>query len=326
MVDAPEHDAGTWSLGPADRDQPAGRVLPLLLGGYLRSFRGHETGVRADVDIEELHRFRVDLRRARSLMAVGAAVLPREELLLLRALSTWTMDVTSPVRDLDVLCAELSDLGARVVPELRDGADLLAAAVQRRRAEAHHDLIDALDGDRYPVLLRRWESMSTVFRIGGGEPGPDARRPAGPVVDEMILRSFARLRRRGRVATRTDEREAWHDLRKALKRFRYVVAGFAPMYPEGSFDKVLGRLSKLQDALGRLQDHHVQAQLVEDVGSGHGGRAGLAAGVIADSLHRDAEAALDGCAALWSEFDRPAIRRRLTDVLPSAHATARRSG
>lgn len=305
----------TWRPGPEDRDQLAGRVLPLVLGGHLAEFRGLEPGVREDVDVEVLHQFRVNLRRARSLMAVGGGVFPDEELLLLRALSTWMMGVTSPVRDLDVLCAEMPRLGDRVVPELGDGVEALSVHLLARRSGAFDDLVEALDGERYPVLLRRWEVMSTVFRVGGGEPGPDARRLAGPVIDELILRSFERLRRRGRIATRSEDRAAWHDLRKALKRFRYLAASFAPMYPDGPFKRVSKLASRLQDALGQLQDCHVQAEIVEEVGAAEGGRAGLAAGVIADSLHRESETAHARCGELWSDFDRPGLRRQLHDLL-----------
>lgn len=308
-----------WRLGPADRDQPAGRVLPLVLGGYLDAFREREPGVRSDVDPEDLHQYRVNLRRARSLMAAGTDVFPSEELVLLMALSSWMAATTSPVRDLDVLLDDFEGLRARIVPELADGADALGEALQQCRADAFAELVQALDGDRYPVLIRRWQAMSTVFRVGGGEPGSDARVRAGTVVDELVLASFRRLRKRGKRAMRSDDLEAWHDLRKAIKRFRYLVASFAPMYPKGSFKKVLGHLSDLQDTLGRLQDHHVQAALIEEVGVDAGGRAALAAGVVSDLLHRDAEAAHAHCRDAWSAFDRPKLRHQLTDLLTSDH-------
>lgn len=304
-----------WQLGPGDRVQPAGRVLALVLGDYLDAFRGLEAGVRADSDPEDLHQYRVNLRRARSLMAAGDSVLPSEELVLLMALSSWMAALTSPVRDLDVLLDDLEDMRCRVVPELADGVAALSAALLQRRARAFAELIDALDGDRYPVLIRRWHAMSTVFRVGGGEPGPDAREPSGVVVDELVRESFHRLRKRGKRAMKTDDLEAWHDLRKAIKRFRYVVASFAPMYPKGSFKKVLRNLSDLQDTLGRLQDHHVQAALIEQVGIDAGGRAALAAGVMSDHLHRDAESAHAHCREAWAEFDRPKLRHHLADVL-----------
>lgn len=302
-------------MGPEDRRQSAGRLVPLVLDGYLRELRRHEPGVRADVDPEELHDFRVALRRARSLLAASQRVLPAEELELLRALAKWLAGVTSPVRDLDVLLADLPDLLDRVAPELADGAPPLRSALVEGRAGAYAELVEVLDGERYPVLLRRWQAMASVYRIGGGDPGPDAGRPAGEVVDRLIWRSYRRACKRAAVATSGDALEAWHELRKALKRFRYLVAAFAPLYPEGAFDKVSRRLSDLQDTLGRLQDHHVQAAIVEEVGVEVGGRAALVAGAVADSLHRDAEVAHAHCCEAWASFDRPGTRRRLAELL-----------
>ncbi len=308
-------EADPWALTPDDREQPAGRVVPLVLEGYLVTFKGHERGVRLDEDPEELHDFRVTLRRTRSLLAAAKDVLPAEELALLRALAAWMAGVTSPVRDLDVLLADLPEFSDRISDELADGLDPLRTALEEERDASFVELVEALDGDRYPVLLRRWQVMGTVYRVGGGEPGPDAGRPAGEVVDQLILRSYRRTRRRGKAAMATDDRAQWHELRKALKRFRYLVAAFGPMYEPGTFSKVQKRLSALQDTLGRLQDHHVQASLVEAVGVDAGGRAALAAGVVADAMHRDAEVAHARCRDAWSDFDRPKLRHHLTDLL-----------
>ena len=304
-----------WDLGPADRSQPAGRVLALVLDGYLRTFRDHEPGVRADIDPEELHDYRVALRRSRSLLSAGRSVFPPDELELLESLSAWMASVTGPVRDLDVLIADLGPLSGRLADELADGVDLLRAELAARRSEAFGSLIEVLDGNRYQVLLRRWQRMASVYRIGGGEAGPDAANVAGPVVDSLILAAHDRVRHRAERAMKHDERDAWHSLRKGLKRFRYLVASFAPLYPEGSFDEVSRRLSKLQDKLGRLQDHHVQATLMEAVGMEVGGRAALAAGALADALHRDAEEAHRRCRRAWTHFDTPAVRDQLHEVL-----------
>lgn len=304
-----------WRLGLSDRAQPAGRVLPLVLGTYLEGFRDREPSVRADGDPEDLHQFRVNLRKARSLLAAGADVLPAEELVLLEALTSWFANVTSPVRDLDVLLGDLPELARCVAPELDDAVEALRGAVVDARSDAFDALVAALDGERYQVLLRRWQSMTAVIRVGGSEPGPDARRPMGDVADQLIWASFHRLRRRGKRAMSTDDLDAWHGLRKAIKRFRYLVAAFAAMYPDETFDAVLRRLSDLQDTLGRLQDHHVHAAWVETIGVDAGGRAALAAGVVANDLHQRADRAHEHCRDAWSEFDRPKLRRRLRVLL-----------
>jgi CHAD domain-containing protein len=306
-----------WELGPDDRTQPAGRLLALVLDGYLQQFRSHEAGVRSDEDPEELHDYRVALRRTRSLLAAGKQVFPAEELELLRALTAWLAGVTSSVRDLDVLAEDLPALTGRVAPELADGTPPLTAALAARRADAYGELMAVLDGDRLPVLIRRWRSMASVYRIGGSEAGPDAVRPAGEVVDGLILGSYRRMRKRGKAAMASDDREQWHDLRKALKRFRYLVAAFSPMYEPDAFRKVSKRLSDLQDTLGRLQDHHVQAAIIEEVGVAVGGRAALVAGALADGLHRDAEVAHAHCRDAWKAFDTPKIRSRVEGLLRS---------
>ena len=304
-----------WQLGPADREQSAARILALILGGYLETFRDCEVSVRADLDPEELHRFRVSLRRARSILDAGTDVFPAEELILLSALASWFATVTSPVRDLDVLLAAMASLNGALVPEMADAGEALDEALVVERGAAQLALVHAMDGERYPVLLRRWQTMSTVFRVGGGEPGPDAHRPMGEVADELVMASFPRLRKRGKLAMKTDDLDAWHDLRKAIKRFRYLVAAFAPMYPAGTFKKVLRHLTDLQDTLGRLQDYHVHAAIVERVGVEECGRAALAAGVVADSLHRDASMMHAHCRDAWTEFDRPKLRRQVHAAL-----------
>ena len=198
---------------------------------------------------------------------------------------------------------------------MADAGEALDEALVVERGAAQLALVHAMDGERYPVLLRRWQTMSTVFRVGGGEPGPDAHRPMGEVADELVMASFRRLRKRGKLAMKTDDLDAWHDLRKAIKRFRYLVAAFAPMYPAGTFKKVLRHLTDLQDTLGRLQDYHVHAAIVERVGVEECGRAALAAGVVADSLHRDASMMHAHCRDAWTEFDRPKLRRQVHAAL-----------
>ncbi|MFZ4519978.1 MAG: CHAD domain-containing protein [Microthrixaceae bacterium] len=307
--------ADGWRLGPEDRDQPAGRVLAVVLDGQLAAFLAHEPGVRADEDPEELHDARVAVRRARSLLAAGRRVYPAEERELLAALLRWMAGVTSPVRDLDVLREDLPGLAARLSPELSDGIEPLLAAFDRERATALAALFAAMDSERYPVLLRRWRALGNVYRVGGGEPGPDASRPAGQLADDLVWRAFRRARRAGRVAMDSDDRDAWHDLRKALKRYRYVVNAVAPMYPKGTFGPVQRRLADLQDTLGRLQDHHVQASMIERAGAVGGGRAALAAGALADALHHDAEVAHAHCRDAWAHFDRPKVRLALREAV-----------
>ena len=308
---------GTLAVPGADpRSRPAGAAMADVLGGYLLDLRSHEHGVLEATDPEELHDYRVALRRARSVLWGGRRTFPAEERELLSALLSWLAGLTSVARDLDVVVEDLPRLLDRL-PEgaRRRGAGGLQRELSARQAQAHAALEVALQGARYPVLLRRWESLASGAVVGGGPPGPDADLPAGTVVARVLTRSLKKARRSGAVALASDDRNDWHRLRKDLKRFRYLLSGFGSLYPPGAARPVERDLARLQDVLGKLQDRHVQAALVEQAGLAAGGRSALVAGALSDRLRRAEDTAHRKCHRAFREFDRSDVRAELAHLL-----------
>ena len=307
-----------WALSPEDRDQPAARVFALVLEAHLEEFRRRELLVRSGEDAEDLHKYRVVIRRTRSLLASGDGVFPPEELSLLSAMAAQLAALTSPVRDLDVLLEDLDDRVEPVAERLRVGLPELRTQLLLDRAHCRNALTSALDGDFSVVLLRRWQTMASVYRVGGTEPGPDARRPAGEVVDEVIWASFRRLRKQGRRARASEVDSDWHRLRKRLKRFRYLLMAFEDLYPPRTFSRVLRELAELQEGLGELQDHVARADLIEAAGLAGGGYGALVAGALVDRLSEETPGARRACDHAWDRFDRPKVRRHLREALSAA--------
>ena len=270
----------------------------------------------ADVDIEALHEYRVTVRRARSLVRAGRGVFPSVARRDLRRELGRFAALTSPVRDLDVLLADLDAQIDRLSPRLQVGSPLLRRELERRRAEVFDDLRAGIDHESHIRLLRNWQRLARTVHVGAGGLERDALTPVGVVTDRMVWHSFRAARAAGGRAQSSDELDAWHDLRKALKQFRYVIAAVRPLYPPGTFSEVRARLPRLQDALGDLQDRHVQAELIAEAGRTAGGDAALSAGALADRLHLGTAAAQRHCRSAWRRFDRPRVRRDLRDELP----------
>ena len=120
------------------------------------------------------------LRRTRSLLVAGRSIFPPEELELLEALPAWMASITGPVRDLDVLPTDLpaADRPSRRPVAGRCGA--LVAELTDRRSGAFASLIATLDGNRYQVLLRRWQWMASVYRSAAARPGLTRRDVPAP--------------------------------------------------------------------------------------------------------------------------------------------------
>ena len=313
-----------WSLGVEDRQQPAARVLALLLAGNLQQFRSFEFSVLNDLDPEQLHDYRVSLRRARSLLSSGRSVFPsaqRKE--LLSQLAEFGR-LTSRVRDLDVLLEDLPKLyravglGVVVGGGVEDGkqsseSQELRAALLRNRSGAFADLAARIDPEggeaaKYQAMLRLWYVLGSVHRLGGDDPGKDALRPSVVVAKATILMQFGKVRSAGRAAKKSNEVSDWHRLRKRAKALRYGLVAYAPLLNEPAVSDLVSRLRKLQNVLGRQQDHAVQIQLIELAGVQAGGRTALLAGAISEQLRLEALKDLQSCSAAWSRFDQSSFK------------------
>jgi len=87
------------------------------------------------------------------------------------------------------------------------------------------------------------------------------RRPVREYAAAALERRHRQVRRRGRKLARRDAAEL-HRLRIAVKKLRYTVEFFAPLYPAPRVARVSRPLKALQDALGGINDCATAARLL----------------------------------------------------------------
>ena len=292
-----------------------------VLGGYRDEARSRLPGV-LDGSVEDLHQFRVATRRARSVVGAATGVLPEEPRVVLGQSLRAIARLTSPVRDLDVFVSDLPSLAAAVDAGGRTGAlDALVDIAGAARERPSVSLEWALRGPDGARLFDLWEAASTPVPAGGDAPGPLATEPALAVVDEWTMAAFRRTRRKGRVALESDDLEHWHDLRKSLKKLRYLVTAFGYLHQRSELKPVRKHLKRLQEHIGGLQDHRVQGELIEEMRS----RALAARLPAAAELASDIKAGVDRdlarthaeCTEAWLEFDTRDTRRAFKSLTAS---------
>ena len=196
------------------------------------------------------HQLRVALRRLRAAERLHRPLLAEDISLEVRSMARDVGRAVAPLRDSDVLTAELRN--ASDSPEL---AVALATAniAERGRARA---------------TLRQLEATGFAIRlielaaIGGWKPDP--RKPDQPV-EQLAERALGRLWKRGsrlgdRLSTLSDKDR--HEFRKLLKKLRYCLE-ITPL-PENrkSFTSALKRL---QEDLGTLNDVAVLESWMPDL-------------------------------------------------------------
>jgi CHAD domain-containing protein len=212
-------------------------ATPLVDDAILRA-----AALNADPDAEVLHKLRVALRRLRSLLWAYRPLLMRDFDDKQRALFKYFASAAGRTRDWDILTELLNDtLHVKQAP-----TDSLRAARNDALTSSRETLSDA--------------SIKTALR----EALKNANRELNTEHERTPLSKFARKRlrsaegslhkrmRRASHAKRSDY-AAYHEVRKAGKKVRYLLEFFEPLLPKKQL-KSAKELKKIQKRFGALND------------------------------------------------------------------------
>jgi CHAD domain-containing protein len=208
--------------------------------------------LRDDPSPEALHRLRVSLRRLRSLWWAFEPLLEKGETTRERAVYKYLATAAGKTRDWDILIELLAHEAsgtAELAPRLTDarGAALATSRETLSNADVKHLLHDALSAtakelntshDR--VLMRKFAEK----RVATAE------------------RSLKKRMKRARGAKRSDY-VAFHNVRKAGKKVRYLLEFFEPVL-RGAHKRTLKKLKQIQKRFGALNDVVASEQLLRD--------------------------------------------------------------
>lgn len=247
--------------------------LVSLLRAQLELVLAHDPGTRLDRDPESLHDMRVAARRSRALLHAGRTLIDGDTTALEDELK-WLGGALGSVRDLDVLLMRLRELSAKLDAPDADNARPLLRTLQGQRSRARRTLLRALDGDRYLMLLDRFESELAALRPSDG----------GVSLDELAQKQMKKLRKTAGMLDEDSADAQLHELRKRGKRARYA-------FELAGNDKVVRRAKKLQDVLGEHQDAVVAEDTLRALAEGATAAQAIAAGRLIDGeRERRAEA------------------------------------
>jgi len=220
-------------------DQIAANVLAILRGD----------------DPEGSHQLRVGLRRLRAGLvtfrpALGGAALER-----LADEAKWLGRQVGRQRDLDVVLHDVVLREAGAHPD-EAGLAALAEAVQAMAAAERARLRETLKGGRVHAFLLDLAAFVETggwLRLSDKAQGKALAAPVRGQARASLAACWRRVAKRARGIGGLDAGHR-HELRKSLKRLRYMVEFLAPLYREGRVTSFLERLKALQDIFGELND------------------------------------------------------------------------
>ena len=230
--------------------------LARLLNESLSNVLERLPGVR-EGDQETIHQMRVEIRRAREVVALARAADDSDVLTGVDRTLQRTGRALGRARDADVVCELVQDLELR----FRSAANvvaLLRASAHAARERMRRKAIKRLER----AELERLPGQLGLTRHGGfrGPRRADTRR----LVREHLADRAADLRAAVAHAGGVRFGRRLHDVRIAAKRLRYAleVADRLPVQRPRGARRVLRRA---QDALGQLHDRTVLQDVIREV-------------------------------------------------------------
>jgi inorganic triphosphatase YgiF len=217
-------------------------------------------------DSEGVHQMRVGLRRLRSALSVFRKMIPEGQLAWLQPDAKNAINSLGPARDWDVF---LGDLLAPVIEARIDDSGLkaLRRKAETRRRQSHRrarqDLDDA-EATRFALHFGLWLESAGWQQDRKGKPAKLAAQPLKTFAASVLNKRHGKVLSFGpRLADLSAESR--HELRIAIKKLRYAVEFFGPVFDKTARKPYLKSLKNLQDDFGDLNDLAVAERLLEDL-------------------------------------------------------------
>jgi CHAD domain-containing protein len=222
-------------------------------------------------DVEGMHQLRVGFRRLRVAFSSFGTEFRTPTFEALRQRAKVIATRLAPARDLDVFVDELFEPAATANGAL-DAFSVLRGRAHAARRRAWDESVSQISGPGFANFMsdlgEALDRRSWYEATPGGTHATNMivafATPATTLADRMLTMRLKQSRKRARhLASLSDA--ARHRLRIRLKKLRYTAEFFAPLYTKKVVEPFLGRLSRMQDILGGLNDVAVARTTLESL-------------------------------------------------------------
>ncbi|MCW5732715.1 MAG: CHAD domain-containing protein [Enhydrobacter sp.] len=242
-------------MPPLAPDTPPDTALRQIVAECHADLLKHRIAVLAGRRATGIHQTRVALRRMRAALSLfrGAVHGPGEGRMLraLAAEAKWLASECGPARDLHVFVTETVQ---EVPPEVK--------RIASRLARLHYDRArTALSGARY----NSFDGQLTAFVQAAPAASPtEASNRLDDFGRILLGKRHAKVLRRGQHLGSLDDEEL-HELRIAIKKLRYAATFLRPVFASEEAKAYIDATTRLQGALGAMNDRAVAAQMLDDI-------------------------------------------------------------
>jgi len=217
----------------------------------LAQLQGNERGVRESDAPEFIHQARVAIRRLRSAIRLWRPLLPPDYVNDFDPRWRTLANAMGDTRNWDVFITEILPPIKRAFPDHGD--------LQRLEEEARSHLAGCRQAAQTAMTARTYSQLLLSFTAATLALAESKKPPVTAFVPRSLNKRAKRVAELA-AETKNGTPEARHALRVALKRLRYALEFFAPLFPARRMQRYHQSAAGLLDLLGRMNDIAVAEQ------------------------------------------------------------------
>jgi inorganic triphosphatase YgiF len=215
----------------------------------------HNRTVVLETDVAEgPHQLRVGLTRLRAAHRALKPLLDTPAFQQLEDDARAIARAVGELRDADVLIEDICAPVAGAVLD-QEGFDALHRALQAHRQVKQGSARRCLEGEQWSRLLlglALWPAML--------EGDPSLQQPIEDYTKQTLKKRWKKVTKCGRAIDRLEPEEK-HKMRRSLKKLRYLIEFFVPLFPSKDVKPFVKQLKTLQDVFGYVNDVRMAEQL-----------------------------------------------------------------
>jgi CHAD domain-containing protein len=242
-------------------DEVTAVAIMRMVGQLVEQARTQEEGLIADIDSEFLHQYRVQLRKARSLVSLFKKDLPSPAYHQLKSSLKELGQRTNLLRDLDVFLLDHDQYLTMLPESLHPGLEQACRHIHRLRKRTWQKVVTALDSADYRDKMDEINQALSSPRL------QTRGKKLKQRVDHHIVRQHRHICTSVSTLSTSSSDDAIHQLRIECKKLRYLLELFAELYPRKPLKVLTRELKALQETLGRFNDFTVQHQFLHQLAS-----------------------------------------------------------
>lgn len=272
-----------------DPEMNALDAMRLIYTRLLEIMSANEAGIKADIDTEFLHDYRVAVRKTRAALGQLKGILPKESNDKYRDEFSTYGKFTNQLRDLDVYLLSETTYRQMLPETMREHINPLFDYLRSLRVDVHRDVTEVLNSETYKSYIQEWKSFLQNLQVNEYS-GPAASKPILELAKKIIYKQFSRILDLEYLLEGDVENSKLHRLRIECKKLRYLLEFFDCLFPQDEIKLCIKQLKKLQDHLGEFNDLVIQQDYLLEITSSmpiHDGNSRLAfvaTGYLIDQL------------------------------------------